>query len=160
MSYGGSTFHSVLESGESNLPNPIRAMERVQRVDHGPLVRVVGGGDTAEAAAVLVELIALEIRSTGAIAHFTTAIAPPAMMTASFADVVVEDDRGTAYEAAGTGGNGSPDRMRYEVRFAPAPPADATELRIRIIAFTDPFPMSGLRSVDGPWELRLSLVRS
>jgi len=157
-SSGTSSFQAFSETADSGLPDPMRAMERVQRVDHGPLVRVVAGGAAAEAQAIHVELIAVEIRSTGAIAHVTAGVAPPAMMTASFARVVVEDDRGTAYEAAGFGGNGSMDRMRYEVRFAPAPPPAATELRVRIDAFTDPFPVPGRATVRGPWLLTIPLA--
>jgi hypothetical protein len=73
--------------------------------------------------------------------------------------VAVEDDLGTAYVAAAMGGNGSPDRMRFEVRLAPAPPGGATVLRIRVDEFLDPFPGRSLAAVAGPWILTVDLAR-
>lgn len=153
VSFDSRALHAFGESGPAEMPDPMRDMDRVQRVDHGPLVRVVPGGAAAVAGGIHVELIALEIRSTGVMAHVTAAAAPPEIMMGSLAQVVVEDDRGTAYVAAGFGGNGSPDRMRYEVRFAPVPPDEATEIRIRIDAFLDPFPRPSSGPRTGPWLL-------
>lgn len=70
-----------------------------------------------------------------------------------------EDDLGTAYVAAAAGGNGSPDRMRFEVRLAPAPPTGAAVLRRRLDEFLDPLPMRSMAAVQGPWPLTPDLVR-
>jgi hypothetical protein len=157
VSYDTASSHMFGESVSIGTPDPMRAMERVRRVDHGPLLRVVAGGPSVDASGVTVELIAIELRASGAVAHLTAAAAPPAMMTGAFAQVAIEDDRGTAYVAAGFGGNASPDRMRYEVRFSPVPPPDATEIRIRIEAFLDPFPRPGAATTTGPWLLTVPI---
>lgn len=143
----GSMNISPAYEGSFDAPEIFRDIERVQRVDHGALVRVIPGDDVVDAGGVSVELIALEIRSTGAVAHLAAATEPPAGSLGSFARVAVEDELGTTYFAAAMGSNGSPDRMRFEVRLAPAPPTAATTLRIRIDEFLDPFPMRSLT----PW---------
>jgi hypothetical protein len=134
------------------------SMERVQRVDHGDLVRIVPGGATSDAGGFRVELIAVELRATGGVAHLTAAEDPPsARQVGSFARVAVEDDLGTSYAAGATGGSGSMDRSRFEVRFAPAPPAATSLLRVRIDAFIDPFGRS-LAEIPGPWVLEVALA--
>lgn len=135
-----------------------RNMERVQRVDHGELVRVVPGSSTADAAGVHLELISLEIRQAGALAHITAAAHPPGGRLGSFPRVRVEDDLGTGYMAAAMRVNETPDRSRFEIRFMPAPAATAAGLRIHVDAFIDPFALESLAPVTGPWVLAVSLA--
>ena len=113
----------------------------------------------ADVGGVRVELIALEIRRTGGVAHLAAAADPPNGTLGFYARVAVEDDLGTAYVSAGSGGNGSPDRMHFEVRLAPAPPIGATVLRVRIDEFLDPFSERPFASVMGPWILTRELPR-
>jgi hypothetical protein len=133
-------------------------MERVQRVDYGELMRVVPGNAIAEAAGVRLELIALEIRAAGALAHLAAAVQPPGGRLGSFPRVRVEDDLGTGYVAAAMRVNETPDRSRFEIRFMPAPPATAGLVRIHVETFIDPFAMESSAPVTGPWVLDVSMA--
>lgn len=158
MTIGGMNI-SQDEGSSASMPEILRDVDRVQGVDNGGLIRVIPGGAAAAAGGVTIELIALEIRSSGAVAHLAVAAEPPNGSLGPFARVAVEDDLGTAYVAAATGGNGSPDRLRFEVRLVPAPPTPAATLHIRVDEFLDPFPMRSLAPVVGPWTLNVDLTQ-
>jgi hypothetical protein len=164
-SSGGSlsTAHAFHEGGvvHGDLPfapphDLVRGIELGEQVDRSDLVRVVAGGHRAMAGDVEVTVIAAELRAAGALVHVTVDHAPVGVMGAPLATVQVQDDIGTPYEAIGTSSTGSRDRMRYEIRFVPSPPRDATELAIAIDAFSNPFPGGG-GPLRGPWLLRVPL---
>ena len=157
MTIGSMNISPTSELTQIEMPEVFGDFDQVQRVDHGDLVRVIPGGAVAEAGGVRVELIALEIRPTGAVAHLAAAVQPPKGGLGSYARVAVEDDLGTPYAAATMGASGSQDRTRFEVRLAPAPPGGATVLRVRIDEFIDPFPMRPLAVAVGPWLLTVDL---
>jgi hypothetical protein len=159
MTIGSMNISPMQEGPSTEMPEIFRDIDRVQRVDHSGLVRVIPGGAVADTGGVTVELIALEIRAAGAVAHLAAAVEPPNGTLGSFARVAVEDDVGTAYVAAAMGTGGSPDRMRFEVRFAPPPSTTATILRVRVDEFVDPYPMRSLAAVVGPWTLTVDLTR-
>jgi len=108
MTIGSMNISPLEEGAPTEMPEIFRDIGRVQRVDHGGLVRVIPGGAVADAGGVAVELIALEIRAAGAVAHLAAAVEPPNGTLGSFARVSVEDDLGTAYVAAAMGTSGSP----------------------------------------------------
>ena len=160
MTIGSMNISPTIEEPPMGTLDFFRDIEQVQRVDHGALVRVVPGGAVAVGAGATVELIALEIRTSGAVAHLAAAADPPNGRLGSFARVDVDDDLGTTYVAAASVGNGSPDRTRFEVRLAPAPPAAATSLRIQVDEFVDPFPLRSQAALLGPWTLTVGLADS
>jgi hypothetical protein len=159
-SFSFGNFTSLTESPDFEVPEAFRDQERVQGVDNSPLTRVIAGGVAAQGGGVHLELIALEIRSAGGILLMAATTEPPIGFLGSLARVAVEDDLGTNYVAASMGSGGSADRMRFEVRFAPAPPVAAAVLRLRVDDFFDPFPVRSLAPVTGPWLLAMDLATS
>lgn len=135
------------------------SMARVADVDSGTLTRVLPIAAEAAANGVRVELIAVELRTDGAIAWLVTHIRPPVAPPGHFAEVHLTDDAGTDYVAAVQGNGGSsPSTARYELRFSPAPPSAATQLDIQITRFLDPFPESPNVPVEGPWAFTVTLT--
>jgi hypothetical protein len=134
------------------------AMSGLQRVDQGDVTRIVPGGQSSVVNGIRVELIALELRTTGGIAHLAAAVAPPAAMIGAFAEASVSDDLGTQYTAVGEGGSSSIDRHRVDIRFAPTPPDATRMLTVRVDSFADPFPPPHARKIAGPWVLTVDLA--
>lgn len=136
-----------------------RALERVAGVEISPVRRVLLVAQSMEASGVRLELGALEIHEDGGLVSLIARTSPPLGPLGPFAEVVVEDDFGSRYLAAGTMLNGSGPTGRHEIRFAPAPPEAATRLTIRIDHFADPFRRAPDESgkVAGPWEFRVPL---
>jgi hypothetical protein len=153
----GSTSLGIDEQPPSAIFDLLRGFEGLQAVDRGELTRVISGGQTDDASGVLIELVALELRSSGAVAHIAAAPEPRVGRLGHLARVAVEDDRETQYVAGAMGVNGSSERQRYEIRFAPTPPVDASVLQIRIDEFVDPIPGAGGR-LAGPWSLTVALT--
>lgn len=136
-----------------------RATARVADVDSGVLTRVIPIRAEATASGVRVEAIAAELRSDGGIVSLATHTRPPIASPGHFAEVSVTDDAGTAYVAAVQGiGQSSPSTARFELRFSPAPPQAAHELRILIQRFMDPFPETPSAPVEGPWSFTIFLA--
>ena len=135
-----------------------QSMARVADVDSGTLTNVVSVGEEATANGVRVEVVAAELRTEGGIVSLVTHIRPPIPPPGHFAEVHVTDDAGTDYVAAAQGsGQSSPSTARYELRFAPAPPRAASELRIQITRFMEPFPETPNAPVEGPWSFTIAL---
>lgn len=130
---------------------------RVAGVDAGLLRRVIPVAAAVQVGGVRVELIAVEIREDGGIATLVTHTRPPIGQVGHIVTVSVADDAGTEYAASGQGaGGGNAGVARHDVRFAPAPPAGARVLTLRVDAFVDPF--AGLATpLEGPWEFRIEL---
>jgi hypothetical protein len=134
------------------------AIARVADVDSGTLTSVIPIGGESTANGVRVEAIAAELRTDGGIVSLVTHTRPPIASPGHFAEVHLTDNAGTEYVAAiqGSGGS-SPSTARYELRFSPAPPQEATELTIQITRFMDPFPETPNEPVDGPWSFTVPL---
>jgi hypothetical protein len=108
-------------------------------------VRVIGIGAVVPANGITVEFLALELRGAGGAvtlrAHGSGLASPGA--EARWPRVGITDDLGTPYVIVPGGGGGSEDSMEYELRFAPAPPADVRTLEIAVVEFS---------STNGPLE--------
>ena len=129
----------------------------VTAVDASELRRVLTVLLTAEAAGIRIELVAVELRADGGVAHLVARARPPAWI-GQLLDVTVSDDAGTAYAAAGQSQGGpNPGVGRIELRFAPTPPARARRLTLRVDAFLDPFP-GPARRLPGPWTFELDVA--
>jgi hypothetical protein len=139
------------------ISEPLRRLQRVRDADAGELVRVLAGGATAAEGGVQLELVALEIRSAGAVAHLVALVHPRHDNLWPFVDAVVSDDAATTYVAAGMASGGSPGRMRFELSIKPAPPAAATVLRLRVESFMDPVGTAET-TTRGPWEFDVDLA--
>lgn len=161
VSFGG--FDDISTDPQANsadMERYARAMNRVAAVEQGQLRRVVAIGQSAMAGRVRVELIALELRDAGGLVAVAVQSSPPNPPAGSFVELTVTDDVGTEYAAASSGGGmSSPGSSRLEVRFAPAPPAAATTLVIRIDEFLEPLlgPSGHPDRLVGPWEFRVPL---
>ena len=160
---GGASFSWLDSTNAPNQPDHDAIQRfhaeslRVIGVDAGDLRRVIPVSATVEANRARLELIAIEIREDGGIAGLVAHTRPPVGMAGHFVALSVTDDAGTSYAASGQGSGGSnAGTMRYEIRFAPAPPPNARRLTIRVESFASPFPAPASR-LDGPWEFRVDL---
>ncbi|HSJ26959.1 MAG TPA: hypothetical protein VLB67_02035 [Acidimicrobiia bacterium] len=134
------------------------AITRVADVDSGALSQVIPIAREATANGVRLEAIAAELRTDGGIVSLVSHVRPPVAPPGHFAELQVTDDAGTEYVAAVQGSGGSsPSTSRYDLRFSPAPPPTATELRIEISRFMDPFPESPSAPVEGPWSFTVAI---
>ncbi len=134
-----------------------RQWTAVSAIEMSPLHRVIAAGTATETEGIRIELVAVELHDDGGIAIVVARARPPATI-GQFLEVGVADDVGTTYAAAGqSSGSPSPAVGRIDLRFAPAPPAAARQLTLRIGAFIDPFP-GPARRFDGPWSLRVDLT--
>jgi hypothetical protein len=135
-----------------------QASARVADVDSGTLTNVLPIADEATANGVRVELIAAELRTDGGVASLVAHTRPPFRPPGHFAEAGVTDDAGTDYVAAmQSSGQSSASTARYELRFSPAPPPAASELRIVITRFMEPFPETPNVPVEGPWSFTIGL---
>jgi len=131
---------------------------RVIGVDAGDLRRVIPVSSTVETNRARLELIAIEIREDGGVAGLVAHTRPPVGMPGHFVVLSVTDDAGTSYASGQGSGGPNAGTMRYEIRFAPAPPPNARQLTIRVESFASPFPFPAPASrLDGPWEFRVEL---
>lgn len=161
---GGFATHTTWSGGGAMPDEHVRelmqrhgdAQMRVAGVDASQLVRVMPIAATVEAGGARLELVALEVREDGAIATIVARTRPPGHV-GHFVEASVSDNAGTAYVAAAQGsGHSTPGTGRYEMRFAPAPPAAAGRITLRIDAFLNPFPGPGTE-LRGPWEFVVAL---
>jgi hypothetical protein len=145
------------EPGDAVLEKHGRDSMRVVGIDAGDLRRVIAVGAAVEAGGVRLELIAVELRTDGGLATLVAQTRPPIGPVGHFAEVRLSDDAATAYVAAGYGmGGPTPTATRHEIRFAPAPPMNATSLTLSIDRFVDPFP-SGAAATEGPWTFEVDI---
>jgi len=134
----------------------MRDTSEISSVDLGPIRAVRSVLATAEAGGLIVQLVSIEEHEAGSSMTFDVRARPGAYRSASWARVIVTDDLGTDYRAAGNAQSGDMNWMRYRVSVIPAAPPTATRLDIRIERFFDPFP-SGGRAALGPWPFSVSL---
>lgn len=100
-----------------------------------PLVRVIGIGQGVKSSDVLVELIALEIRESGALLHWRTETAEDGLPGQP--DITVADDAGTTYNVFPESVSGGGREARGEARITPRPPDTAKALHIEVRSFED-----------------------
>lgn len=116
----------------------MRLFEQMQDVDRSPLVRVLGIGAAVETDGITVEFIALELRGSGGAitlrAHGGGLASPRGMVR--WPTVTISDQLHTRYVVVPGGGGGNEESMQYELRFAPAPPADVRTLHIAVGGFS------------------------
>jgi hypothetical protein len=120
------------------------------------LVRVIGLGSSLSLSGATVELMAVEIRSAGAIASLRFRPTEP-VQAALLGDleITVSDTLGTGYEVGAlvwsrNGGGGE-----FAVVWTPRPPEAASELTLRIERFVTANPSDA--PVEGPWTFTFAL---
>jgi hypothetical protein len=159
INLGGLAWSS--DGGVSEAPSgehlaQMRELGELMGIERGPPVAVVPVLQTVEADGLSVQLVAIEICQAGAALTLDARPLAGAPPPASTPHVLVTDDIGTRYRAAGQGQGGGPTRMRYEIAVVPAPPPAARELIARVDRFSDWFP--GARSeAIGPWAFTITL---
>jgi Clp amino terminal domain, pathogenicity island component len=78
-------------------------------------------------------VVSVEVWDHGLVVRWATSERPtPPLRRSRYMEMVVSDDVGTSYVGASGGGGGNPQRgFHYHREFEPAPPPQATSLRIR-----------------------------
>jgi hypothetical protein len=127
-----------------------------------PLDRVIGIGQSADSAGVLVELIALEIREAGAVLLWRTQTAEDRLLGPP--DVALADDAATTYKVLPARWSGGGRESRGETILTPRPPDEARTLRIEFGSFGNVDWMAGplpspppMEEVRGSWGFEVSL---
>lgn len=150
--------------GEPIGADSMRLFERMQELDRSPLLRVLGIGAAVEADGIAVEFLAVELRAGGGAitlrAHGSGLASPRGVVR--WPRVAITDDLDTRYVLVPGGGGGSEESMQYEVRFAPAPPAEARTLDIAVIYFSSVWPHDQIDDADqtrqsAPWRVEVDL---
>ena len=132
------------------VPSPVsvdeatRALEISRRyldVQSSPLRRVIGIGQVATAAAVTVELIALEIRAAGCVlywkAYGTLKAYGEENGLLGEPQLAVADDAETDYVVLPAGTTGTTRDSKGEVLITPGPPDGATVMRVEFSGFAE-----------------------
>lgn len=121
--------------------------------ERSPLVRVIPIGQAADVSGVRVELIALEVRETGALLYWKAFPAQERFL--GEIELHVSDERGTVYTAYPMEAGGNGHVWKGEAIVVPRPPADAGVLRVRVRGFQGfmaiPFEELPQTAVEGEW---------
>jgi len=122
-----------------------------------PLRRVVGIGQVAGDAGVSVELIALEIRGAGCVLYWKAH--PDQERPLGEPQFLVSDDAGTDYGVRPAGRTGNGREMKGEILVVPAPPNEATTMRIDLSRFAARRlpPSMGIEEVRGTWHFEFAI---
>jgi len=121
-----------------------------------PLRRVIGIGQVARDAGVLVELIALEIRGAGCVLHWKAH--PDQERPLGEPQFAVNDDARTDYDVRPAGCTGSGRQLKGEALVVPGPPEEATTMRVELTGFAAPrFPPMGSEDVRGTWHFEFAI---
>lgn len=131
----------------------------------GSLDGVVGVGTAIERSGVVVELIALELRSTMAIAHWHARSLEPRLLHEP--EPAASDDLGTRYLCYPESSTGGEHGSRGQIAILPRPPASATAFALEFRSFgldegmPSPFPQprSG-EQLAGLWRFEVPLART
>jgi len=117
-----------------------------------PLRRVIGIGQVARDAGVSVELIALEIREAGCVLYWKAYPDPERQLGEP--QFSVSDDARTDYGVRPAGWTGNGREMKGEILLVPAPPNEATTMRIDLSGFAARrlTPSMGSEDVRGTWH--------
>ena len=161
----------VFKAQSYRTPGPRIDLEAFHDQRLTEVLRVIGVGERAGPPELALTLLALELYRDGAVAQFHLVqrdiggVPRDAFGLPRFT-VEAADDRGTAYTDRPHGGSGGGTDAtgvvwRMAVALAPAVPADARELRLRIAEVVWST-LSGSEMVDsqrtpGPWEFRIRL---
>lgn len=125
-----------------------------------PLRAVIGIGLGVEAAGVLVELIALEIRAAGAILSWRTQTEEDRLLGSP--DMTIVDDLGTRYEVFTGSWGGGGRESRGQTYLVPSPPGPTRVLTIEVHSFNrdgPPVPLHvPMEPVSGPWRFEVPLA--
>jgi hypothetical protein len=117
---------------------------------------VVGIGQVARDAGVLVELIALEIREAGCVLYWRAH--PDQERPLGEPQFVVSDDSETQYSAHPAGWIGGLREMKGEALVVPGPPEGATTMRVELTGFAARrFPPMSSEDVRGAWRFEFAL---
>lgn len=123
-------------------------------VNAGQLRRVIPIGQAVEVSGTRVELIAMEIRDSGAIVYWKAFTDQERMIGPIQAQV--SDDRGTDYKANSMEYGGSDSMWKGELVVTPAPPPDVRTVRVEVSGFAPfgetPFPPRLLTPIEGDWQ--------
>jgi hypothetical protein len=121
------------------------------------LVRVIPIGQVAEVSDVRVELIAMEVRETGALVYWKAFPAQDRLL--GEIDLGVSDALGTAYAAYGMAAAGNGHVWKGEAIVIPAPPPEARTIRVRVRGFrgfmASPFEPIVQTPVEGEWDFEI-----
>src|SRR5450759_746796 len=121
-----------------------------------PLRRVVGIGQVARDAGVLVELIALEIREAGCVLYWKAH--PDQERPLGEPQFAVNDDARTDYSVRPAGWTDSGRQIKGEALVVPGPPEEATTMRVELTGFAAPrFPPMGSEDVRGTWHFEFAI---
>jgi hypothetical protein len=126
----------------------------------GPLVKVLAVGQTTEVKGVRVELLAVEVRETGAVLHWRARAGQDLALV--MPDVAIRDDKSTDYRVAPSEGGGGGRDWHGQTMFMPSPPPSSTVL-VEVRSFGPPPgmpPMPGyaaLPAIEGPWGFQIAV---
>jgi hypothetical protein len=112
-----------------------------------PLDRVIAIGQTVETAGINVELLAIEVRTAGALLYWRARPVRELMLLS--ADVVASDDQGTTYRSLPAGHEGSAIHWSGQSVLIPPPPRNA-RLTIDLLSFGPPQDRPVPRDLAGP----------
>ncbi len=138
----------------------LRKWDEIRAVPGSPLVSVVGVGRSVDAAGVTVELLAVEIRTLGAVLHWRAHSGRTEILLSAF--VSVADLAGTPYRVIAGGSGGGAEGWEGQTLVLAAPVAGA-RLSITIERFgpeedRPPLPR-GFPSdtIAGPWQFDVDI---
>jgi hypothetical protein len=126
---------------------------RRRTTERDPLTAVLACGDAVNTADVLVELIAVEVRSATSTALVRAWPRRPWVIQR--ADVSVADNLDTPYEAIVASGHGTSGRWLGEVMIEPSLNVLASHLMVSIRSFHAVDDGRRTRIFDGPWDFRM-----
>lgn len=137
--------------------------ERMRAFERGALVRVIGIGQAQVVSGTLAELLAIEVRETGA--QLSLRLKGEALASRPFEPsfphpiLEISDGAGTRYLVAPGGGGGGDGEWRFDVPFFPAPPREVRRLTLAVPAVVDQMPLQPPRGpiVEGPWHFEVEL---
>lgn len=147
---------------DASLPDAHRAFELRSRIAAGDLERVVPVGQSVTGHHVTVELLAIEIRSTGFRGWLRFAW-PVGFPMLGWPIVSIGDNFATAYASASQVTSQLGSAAEAEVLATPSPPLGTPSLRVAIERFSEgpslPAPFSSPHvGLEGPWTFVVPLT--
>jgi hypothetical protein len=112
----------------------MESADRYKQLEESALVRVIGVGRAIDAGAVRFELIALELRSAGAIVYWKAYTREPVFL--GQAVVTMTDESGTTFEVFPASGGGGENLWIGQSNVTPRP-RDGTTVRIEFGGFDE-----------------------
>lgn len=121
-------------------------------IEQGRLVRVIAIGQTVEASDVRVDLIAMEVRETGAFLYWRALAGQDRWL--GDIQLAIADDLGTVYRTMTKESGGGGREFSGQIAVIPAPPS-STQVQIAVRgfkAFLDHYPPGPRTPVTGHWD--------